>query len=115
MQIKHNTIRHSNYFGIILWPGINNAAISRNKFIDIGNNWAGILVRGYENSIYNNDYRESNLPGWTTHTPSGPGAIVLAGPTMGNFIHEMKLPTHSSLCEMILDLSDDPSTNDYDG
>lgn len=117
LQMMHNTIRASKFYGIVLWPGINNATVFDNKFIDIGNDFAGILVRGNGNSIYRNDYKESGLPGWTTSTPDGPGAIILNGNTNSNFIHEMKFPNGkgTTLCEMIWDKTDNPLTLEYDG
>ncbi|MCY1720447.1 right-handed parallel beta-helix repeat-containing protein [Prolixibacteraceae bacterium Z1-6] len=114
LKIMNNTIRESNYFGILFWPEVNNSAIIDNKFIDIDNNWAGILVNGFGNSFTNNDFTESGLPGWTTATPEGPGAIVLRAPTYDNVVR-FPQSNDMSLCEMILDLTDDPTTKMYDG
>jgi hypothetical protein len=116
LEIMHNSIRESKYYGIALWPGANNAAVHDNKFIDIEDNWAGILVRGNGNYIDNNDYKDSKLRGWTSDT-DGSGAIVLTGESYDNIIHEMNFPEGQGvmLCQMILDLTDDPFTTEYDG
>lgn len=114
LKILNNTIRESNYFGILFWPGINNSAIVGNKFIDIENNLAGIFVNGVGNSLVNNDFKESGLPGWTDTTPDGPGAIILRSSSKDNVV-QFSQNNDKSLCEMILDQTDNPTTIIYDG
>ena len=113
LEIMNNVIRTSNYFGIIMWQGVDNSVVYQNTFIDIGHNWAGILVQGKANTLKGNDFRMSGLSGWSM----GTGAIVLGRISSGNLVHEMKFPNGFSnkLCEMVWDITDDPSTPYYDG
>ena len=113
LKIMNNTIRNSNYFGIIMWQGVDHSMVHNNTLIDIGHNWAGILVQGAGNTLNKNDFRMSGLPGWS----EGPGAVVLGQTSANNLIHEMKFPNGYSkkLCEMVWDITDNPSTPDYDG
>ncbi|WP_163709465.1 right-handed parallel beta-helix repeat-containing protein [Mangrovibacterium lignilyticum] len=117
LQIVHNTIRESRYFGISLWDNVHNATVSDNTFIDLMKklNFSAILTYGSGNTFSLNDYRESKLPGWTDET-NGPGAIILTASSSNNLVHEMKFPTGNfSLCEMISDRTDNPGTPEYDG
>ena len=107
--------------GIGIWGPVstNNNLVTDNKFINMSGNGGGILVWNNcsNNIIEQNDYKLSNLPGWKESTPYGPGAVLLGVDTQGNEVFEMKFPPQQgvTLCEMVLDVSDDPLTQEYDG
>jgi hypothetical protein len=105
-------------YGIYLRWGTSNNHIAQNKFINISGDGGGIFLwnNSGDNIIKKNDYKLSNLPGWTESTPNGPGAVLLGGDTEGNKVFEKFPPEQGvTLCEMVLDLSDDPMTPEYDG
>ena len=95
--------------------------ITNNRFENLTSNGGaiGIWNSSDGNSISQNDFRDSNLKGWTMTNPSGPGALLILGNSIDNEIHEMKFPPSEGSgniqCVMISDLSDNPSTPDYDG
>ena len=114
LQIMHNTINGGKSQGIIFWGGVQNAVVFENKFINSENYIAAaiLLANGTDgNSIYRNDYQDSNLPGWTSTSPNGPGAIFLNQTSNDNIIHEMKFPKNLSLCQMILDIGNNKIHN----
>ena len=121
--IAENTIEdfiltQSHRSGITLWNS-NNSNISGNNFIDISGGAAaiGLWSGSSENNLDQNNFVKSGLPGWTTTTPDGPGAVLLDEPTYDNEVFEMKFPPSRGvpLCEMVLDFTDNHGTPEYDG
>lgn len=76
---------------------------------------SAVAIWGYNNSIICNDYSQSNLPGWTTASPDGPGCVFLDEGSTGNVVAECLFPEGTTSSEQILDLTDDPATEEYDG
>ena len=99
--------------------GCEGNTISHNSFENLSGSTTGVRIWGdsQNNSIEQNTYTQSNLPGWTITNPAGPGAVILGPYSQGNSVFEMKFPpgTGAPLCEMIKDMTDDPATPDYDG
>ncbi len=122
--IRNNTIRnhHGNWWyncGITAINGSENNHIIANKIENQTGAGSGIRIdRGSAGNLVElNDFINSDLPGWTTDNPDGPGAVFLGSSSRDNYVHEMKFPPKQSktLCEMILDLTDNPETLEYDG
>jgi hypothetical protein len=117
-------------FGIMLWADCNYNTLSGNMFSELSGVAGGIRMRrnSHDNVFMKNDYTNSGLPGWTENSPWGPGAIfiesdiidangniVIPGPS-NNEILESKFPgKRTTICEMIMDLTDDQTTSEYDG
>jgi parallel beta-helix repeat protein len=101
---------------IFLWQS-NDNNISDNHFEAVSGGSAGIRLQGGSsgNTLDDNHFVESGLPGWTANTPDGPGAILLDASTYYNTVLEMKIPPGKTLCQMIWDMTDDPETLEYDG
>ncbi len=115
LNVIDNTIKTPWYWGIFLHNQVNHAGIENNTFQDLTQNfcYGGILVLGENNFIQHNDFKNSLLEGWSL----GGGAVYLTGGSSGNMIHEMKFPKLSAikLCEMIMDMTDNSETPEYDG
>ena len=111
LEITNNIIKEPRYYGIALGNGTNNAQVMNNKFIDLnkGFTYAAILSRGSGNIFERNNFTKMNMPGIP--------AIILVPSTTNNYVHEMKFPPeiNMSLCEMVWDFTDNPSTPEYDG
>jgi hypothetical protein len=80
--------------------------ISNNEFININGAPAAVFVRGRSgwedntnNFIVCNDYRQSNLPGWT----SGPGCVLLDPNTADNIVGECLFPEGTTALDQIND------------
>lgn len=111
LEITDNSIKQPQYFGIVLGNGTHNAQVMNNKFIDLNKGFinAAVLSRGDGNTFVKNNYTKMNIPGIP--------ALILVPGTTNNYVHEMKFPPENSksLCEMVWDFTDDPSTPAYDG
>ena len=59
-----------------------------------------------------NDFRESGLPGWDESDPNEVGCILLSEYTEDNLVVENLLPERTLASDQILDLTDDPTTED---
>jgi Right handed beta helix region len=108
-------------YGITLRRYCNNNKVTNNHFENFSNLGGGIRIWSNSNGniIKHNDYKNSNLTGWTSNFPNGPGALIISSDSQNNTIHEMKFPASGGmgniLCQMVLDLSDNPETYFYDG
>ena len=107
LKVTKNQITGAKWFTSLYMRNVSHSTISKNKFIDISSFGAAIYLRSEsnENTLFQNDFKDSTLPGWTTTSPDGPGAILLRFDTQNNDIFEMKFPKNEeiTLCEMILD------------
>ena len=79
--IRDNVFREAGIYFRARSASIRNNTISGNVFADIGP-WHAIDIRtryadASDNTIIDNDYSESSLPGWTLENPDGPGCIWL--------------------------------------
>ncbi|TLX76534.1 hypothetical protein E9993_06500 [Labilibacter sediminis] len=115
LSVTDNKIENPTYWGIILHDDVNSAEVRNNTFINLTKYFcfAAILVRGAENIIVHNDYKRSNLKGIGVNG----GAVILSDVSSQNYVHEMKFtPTKGvTLCDMILDVTDNFGTPYYDG
>jgi len=109
-QIIGNSIKdHYGYdgrhYGITVLFSSNNNYIADNKFVNLSGEGGGIRIdKGSKgNRVEKNDFKSSNLPGWTISTPNGPGAIYLGSSTQNNEIFEMKFPTGKDISQMVRD------------
>jgi parallel beta-helix repeat protein len=122
-MVTANTIRGGQALsptngGIRLWRSHNNT-IADNRFEELGENAVGIRLFGFSsgNDLHHNDYKMSGLTAPTGDYPYGPAAVFLWGNTYDNRIFEMKFPADEgkTLCHMIRDVTDNPTTTTYDG
>lgn len=113
LEAANNIISDAKWFSSVFLWDVHGAEITNNKFIDISSFGAAIALSGGStwNTVRQNDYKDSNLPGWTTTSPDGPGAVFLQTTTHNNYIFEMKFPNNKNLCEMILNLGDNSIHN----
>ncbi|WP_430816622.1 hypothetical protein [Carboxylicivirga sp. RSCT41] len=115
LSITDNRIENSTYWGVILHNNVNSAEVRNNTFIDLTKyfNFGAILVRGSDNMIVQNDYKQSKLSGIGLNG----GAVILSAVSSNNYVHEMKFtPTQGlTLCDMIFDGTDNALTAYYDG
>jgi hypothetical protein len=99
--------------GIFLWRS-NNNNITENKFEAFGESAVGVRLRpgSHENYVHHNHYVHSDLSPYT-----GSAAVFLDRGTYDNSIFEMKFPPIPgvALCQLIVDLTDDETTVEYDG
>lgn len=112
----------------LLLRGVKDSLISNNEFKNIQagepeDPWTGAIfctlipLPGIEDpytrrcKIIANDYQESGLPGWDVEV----GCILLTEYTEDNFLVEEFFPDGTSASNQILDLTDDPTTEEYDG
>jgi hypothetical protein len=89
--------------------------ISANRFININGAPAAIFVRGLNNTnntIFDNDFKKSGLPGWNPDGSGGPGCVLLGAGTSGNYVDEGKFPPRTNLCEQV---KDEGGTNEVAG
>ena len=93
-------------FGAVSVEQSNNCIVSGNKFVNVGSPLLGaVWVSGQFNTVENNDYTESGLPGWN----AGPGAIMLArfmGSTFDrgsvkNHVLETQYPAGTNVCDQV--------------
>ena len=107
LKVTKSQITGAKWFASLYMRNVSHSTITKNKFVDISSFGAAIFLRSEanENTIFKNDFKDSNLPGWTTTSPDGPGAILLRSDTQNNYIFEMEFPKNEeiTLCEMILD------------
>jgi hypothetical protein len=114
-EIEKNTFgmtRDGSVVGITAWYGVvavelsDNCMVRKNQFFDVTSYFGAVYVRGNDNSIINNDYTQSNLPGWNL----GTGCILLDFDTQNNLVVEGMAPTGSSfplgtsVCDQVLDI-----------
>ncbi|WP_439183146.1 right-handed parallel beta-helix repeat-containing protein [Carboxylicivirga taeanensis] len=115
LYVADNSFESSRYWGLFLHHGVNNALVQKNRFISMTDNvcFGAVLLRGMNNTITHNDYRQSELPSWD----NGAGAVLLTNTSQHNYVHEMKFNQKPgvTLCAMLLDLTDNPETYEYDG
>jgi len=113
LEATENKISDAKWFSSIFLWDVHGAKITNNKFVNISSFRAAIALSGGStwNTVHHNDYKDSNLPGWTTTSPDGPGAVFLQNTTHNNYIFEMKFPNNKTLCEMILNLGDNSIHN----
>ncbi len=124
IQIKENRFEDC-----ILWDGeitlqnTDNSLIESNSFINSNPELGAItLLSSRYNKVCKNDFRESNLPVESTFFEFSEGVAVFimdygSVHCEGNQIFEMKFPNTEgvTLCEMIIDYTDNPETYEYDG
>ena len=125
IQIEENSFKDCRlYDGEITLQRTINSLIKSNSFVNSDPNLGAItLIDSRFNTTRQNNFIDSNLTGWLNNPPWGPfNAAVLimdyfAEPSEGNYIFEMKWPEIDgvTICDMILDLTDDPTTFKYDG
>ena len=91
------------------------AHVSGNTFYNVTGSLGAVYVAGNNNTITANNYTKSGLPGWKD--PTNPaGCVLLDAGTSGNVVTEIgRWPAGTSICDQILDLTDDPATDKYDG
>jgi len=115
LEATENKISNAKWFSSIFLWDVHGAEITNNKFIDVSSFGAAIALSGGStwNTIQQNDYKDSNLPGWTATSPDGAGAVYLNPSTLNNNIFEIKFPNNqgNTLCEMILDLGNNTIQN----
>lgn len=131
--ISENTFTEDNgkawwSYGITLRRFSDGNSIYQNTFSNLSGAAGAIRVwaQSNDNVIERNNYANSGLIGWNDAHPYGPGAIfigtseyrgdaLVAEAPRDNRIKENEFPFGTDLCQMILDLEDDPATPDYDG
>jgi len=115
LSITGNTMANTQSDLSILFVNVSNSNISNNRFENVQSSVAAIILGGSsnKNTVTNNHYEKSNLPGWTIDTPNGPGAVLLGGGTFNNFISETHFPKgfNLTLCDMILDFGQNEIKN----
>jgi hypothetical protein len=99
--------------------------ITGNRFLDIASalspsywpngSQAVYLSYGKGNKVADNDYSRSGLPGWMDSL-NPVGCVLLDEGTKANLVREIgRWPEGTSLCDQISDLTDDRTTDQYDG
>jgi len=115
LKVSENQFSNAKWFASVYLSNVHQSEISKNKFINITSFGAALALSGGStwNTVSQNDYTKSELPGWTTNSPDGPGAVWLRNDTENNNIFEMKFPSSSkkTLCEMIQDNGDNVIAN----
>lgn len=115
LKVTDNQISNAKWFAAAYFYNVHQAKITKNKFIDVASFGAAIALSGGStwNTVHQNDFRNSNLPGWTATSPDGPGAIFLRDDTLDNTVLETKFPNNGAktYCEMILDYGDNVIKN----
>ncbi len=115
LRINENQFSNAKWFASLFLWNVHHARITNNTFSDISSFGTAVGLSGASswNTVFQNDFRESGLPGWSTETPGGPGAVWLRGDTHHNEVFEMKFPggNGTSFCNMIMDLGDNTVKN----
>jgi parallel beta helix pectate lyase-like protein len=115
LEATENKISNAKWFSSVFLWDVHGAKITNNKFIDVSSFGAAIALSGGSsgNTVQQNDFKDSNLPGWTTTSLDGPGAVFLQNTTQNNYVFEMKFSNNigKTLCEMILDLGNNTIHN----
>jgi Right handed beta helix region len=110
LKVTENEISNAKWFASAFFYNVHESRITKNKFVNVESFGAAIALSGAStwNTVHQNDFRDSNLPGWTTTYPDGPGAIFLRYDTLDNTVLETKFPNNGAktYCEMILDYGD---------
>lgn len=118
---------HRNYFSGevvprnygILFVGVSDSYVTDNVFKNFTNGFACIIMgfMSKNNTIESNDLSKSGISGWTVSNPAGPGGYLLGSVTENNSILDINFPIEKqlTLCDIVGDWSDNPSTPEYDG
>jgi len=110
----------SSRWGAITVEMSDECSIKNNDFYDVQGRFGAIWLLGNESMIVNNDYAQSNLPGWGDPFDASPGCVVIwydlfgwydFAESQGNMVVEGNSPTGAtfplgtSLCHQVYDLA----------
>ncbi|MFX0045383.1 MAG: nitrous oxide reductase family maturation protein NosD [Candidatus Hermodarchaeota archaeon] len=109
----------SSRWGAITIDMSDECTIKNNDFYDVQGRFGAIWLLGNDSMIVNNDYTQSNLPGWGETVFDSPGCVVIwydmfgwydYAESQGNFVVEgnspagTSFPLGTSLCQQVMDL-----------
>jgi parallel beta-helix repeat protein len=100
--IANNTlIEMTSYFGVISVDLSDRCTVRGNSFVDVSSPHGAIWISGKGNTIRDNDFTQSGLPGWSYDN----GAVLLDYQSIGNHVREALFPPQTTLCDQVRDLS----------
>lgn len=95
--------------------GVHSNEFKNNVYGSVGRNaMAGIWCLGNDNDFVTNDYTKSHLLGWDK-SPNQVPCILLDEGTSGNLVDEYMFPPGTTVCNQVLDLTDDLYIPGYTG